>query len=163
MTKRFANHRLVKIHRTYTIEEAAQTLKIHKNTVRLWTKDGLPVCDDRRPVLILGRELFNFLKAHRTKNKRPCKLGELYCFRCRSPRMPAGAMADCFPVSDRIGHFQAICPDCDCMMNRRVSLAKIWQFAAVLSIAFPKAQEQVSNTTQPNVNSDFDKGAENHD
>lgn len=159
MPKRFANHRLVKIHRNYSVEEVAQKLSVHKNTVRLWIKDGLSVCDDRRPVLILGRELLDFLKARRKKNKRPCKPEELYCLRCHLPRMPAGSMADCFPVSDKIGHLQAICPDCHCMMNRRISLAKIEQFTAVLSITFPKAQGQVSNTTQPNVNSDFSKGA----
>jgi helix-turn-helix protein len=159
MSKRFANHRLVKIHRNYSVEQVAETLSVHKNTVRSWIKEGLPVCDERRPVLILGRDLSDFLQVRRTKNKRPCKLGELYCFRCRLPKLPAGAMADCFPVSDKIGHLQAICPDCDCMMNRRVSLAKIGLFAALLSITFPKAQEEVSNTTQPNVNSDFEGGA----
>jgi hypothetical protein len=159
MPKRFANHRLVKIHRSYTVEDAALTLGVHKNTVRSWIKEGLPTCDNRRPVLILGNHLVDFLKARRTHNKRPCKLGELYCFRCRKPKAPAGAMADCLPISDKIGHLQGICPDCYCMMNRRVSTAKIGQFAAVLSITFSKAQERVSNTNQPNVNSDFKGGA----
>ena len=159
MSKRFGNYRLVKIHLNYSVEEAAETLDVHKHTVRRWINDGLGVCDDRRPVLILGRELRDFLKARRTKNKCPCKLGELFCFRCHLPKLPAGSMVDCLPVSDKIGHLQAICPDCLCIMNRRISLAKIGQFAAVLSITFQKAQKQVSNTNQPNVNSDFEGGA----
>ena len=159
MPKRFANHRLVKIHRSYTVEEIALTLDVHKNTVRIWVKQGLPTCDARRPQLILGVELAEFLKARRTQNKRPCKLGEFYCLRCRMPKAPAGAMADCLPVSDKIGHLQGLCPDCLCVMNRRVNVAKLSQFSGVLSIKFPLAQEQVSNTTQPNVNSDFEEGA----
>jgi len=36
------NHRLVKIHRIYTVEDAACCLAVHKNTVRRWIKAGLP-------------------------------------------------------------------------------------------------------------------------
>jgi len=158
MSKRFANHRLVKIHRTYTVEEAAQTLNHHENTVRTWIKEGLPVCNERRPVLILGKTLRDFLEARRAKNKRPCKLGELYCLRCRSPRMPAEGMAYCFRVTDIIGHLQALCPDCLCVMNRQVNLAKLAQFQAILTVTFRQAQEQVSNTNKPTVNSDFKGG-----
>jgi hypothetical protein len=159
MAKRFANHRLVKIHRSYTIEEIASLLDVHKHTVRSWIKDGLPTCDNRRPILIVGVQLSDFLKGRRTKNKQPCKLGEFFCFRCRLPRTPAGGMADCLLVSDKIGHLQAICPDCFCMMNRRVSLARLDQFRAILAITLREAEEQVSNTTQPNVNRDFEREA----
>src|SRR5271163_2346355 len=159
MAKRFANHRLVKIHRSYTVEEIALVLNVHKNTVRSWIKDGLPICDDRRPVLILGVQLAEFLKARRTKNKQPCKMGQLYCFRCRAPRFPAESMADCLPVTEKIGHLQAICPACYSMMNLRISLARLDQFRSILAITLRKAQEQVSNRTQPNLNSDLEKGA----
>jgi hypothetical protein len=163
MPKRFANHRLVKIHRNYSVEEIALTLKVHKNTVHTWIKDGLPTCDDRRPILILGVQLAGFLKARRTKNKQPCKLGEFYCLRCRVPRAPAEAMVDCLPATGKIALFQAICPDCFSMMNRRISLARLDQFRAIFVITSKKAREQVSDTTQPNVNSDFEKGAQDHE
>jgi hypothetical protein len=159
MSKRFANYRLVKIHRNYKVEQVADLLGVHKNTVRSWIKNGLPTCDNRPPFLILGAQLAAFLKSRRTKDKCSCKLGEFYCFRCRVPKTPAGGMADCLRVSDKIGHLKALCSDCLSMMNRRVSLARLGQFSAVLSIKFPMAEEQVSNRTQPNVNSDSEKGA----
>lgn len=155
MAKRFANHRLVKIHRNYSVEEISLLLSVHKNTVRSWIKEGLSTCDDRRPVLILGNHLVDFLRRRRAKNKQPCKLGELYCFRCRAPKFPAGSMADCLIVTDKIGHLQGICPDCFCMMNRRISLARLHQFRLILAITLREAQEQVSNRAQPNLNSDF--------
>src|SRR6516162_8070923 len=34
------NPRRVKIHRTYTVEEAARLFGVHKNTVRTWLKTG---------------------------------------------------------------------------------------------------------------------------
>jgi predicted transcriptional regulator len=127
MRKRRPNYRLVKIHRSYTVEEIARLFGIHKNTVRAWVRAGLPTSDSKRPMLILGVELADFLQARRTKHKQPCKPGEFYCFRCRAPREAAGGMADCLPVTDKIGHLQAICPACECIMNRRVSMAKLTQ------------------------------------
>jgi hypothetical protein len=79
--KRLPNPQLVKIHRSYTVEEVTRLLDVHKNTVRNWIKEGLPVIDDKRPTVILGRDLSPFLQARRIKNKQPCKPGEIYCLR----------------------------------------------------------------------------------
>ena len=88
MPRRRPNHRLVKLHRSYTVEEVATLLGVHRNTVREWIKRGLPTCDGKRPLLILGRELAAFLQARRAKNKRACLPGEIYCVRCHVPRTP---------------------------------------------------------------------------
>ena len=59
------NPRRVKIHRSYTVDEAAMLFRVHKNTVRTWLKSGLHPIDGRRPILILGRQLVRFLHARR--------------------------------------------------------------------------------------------------
>ena len=138
MGKRYPNPRLVKIHRSYTVEEVAKLLGKHKNTVRNWIKDGLATIDDKRPMLILGHELVAFIKKRRAQNKQSCKPGELYCVRCRLPRFPAGNMAEYSPVTEKFGNLIAICPDCDSIMNRRVSLARIWEIFGNMDITFPK-------------------------
>jgi hypothetical protein len=68
MGKRHPNYRLVKIHRSYAVEEIAKLFGIHKNTVRCWVKHGLATIDDKRPMLILGHVLVAFLQARRVKN-----------------------------------------------------------------------------------------------
>ena len=146
MRSRNPNPRLVKIHRNYTVEEVADLFGKHKNTVRQWIKEGLPVCDDRRPMLILGRELAAFLTTKRTKHKRPCKSGELYCLRCRSPRSPAGNMADYREISPQVGNLIAICPVCDSLMNRRVNSAKIAQVCGDLEVSFPQGWEHINES-----------------
>src|ERR1039458_3709374 len=92
MRKRRPNYRLVKIHRSYSVEEVARLFGTHKNSVSAWVKAGLPTCDGKRPMLILGRELAAYLKGRRTKNKRPSQPGEIYCVRChaRSEERRAG-------------------------------------------------------------------------
>ena len=155
MRKRRPNPRLVKIHRNYKVEEIARLFGIHKNTVRAWVKAELPISDGNRPMLILGQDLRAYLQECRTKNKQPCRPGELYCFHCRAPREPAGGMADCLPLTPSVGHLTAICPDCFCMMNQHISMAKLELLRTKLEITFPQALNQVSNTSQPSVNSDL--------
>lgn len=156
MRKRHPNPRLAKIHRNYTVDEIAHLFGIHKNTVRDWVKRGLPTSDGRRPMLILGRELVAFLTARRTKNKRTCQPGEIYCVRCRAPRAPAGDMVDYVPVTTTLGNLVAICSACETMMYRRVSLAKLAQVRGDLDITMPQALEHIGESAQPTVNSDLE-------
>ena len=155
MAKRRPNYRQVKIHRSYSVEEVASLFGTHKNTVRAWVKAGLPTSDRKRPMLILGVDLAAFLQARQAKHKQPCKPGEFYCVRCRSQKVPAGEMADCWPMTETIGHLQAICPDCECMMNRWISMAKLAQFREQLEVTFREAQERLSKSSQPTVNRDL--------
>jgi hypothetical protein len=138
MGKRHPNHRLVKIHRSYTVEEVAKLLGKHKNTVRNWIKNGLATIDEKRPLLILGHDLVEFIKKRRAKNKQSCKPGQLYCVRCRVPKFPAGDFAEYSPVTEKFGNLIAICPDCDSIMNRLVSLARIKEVCGNLDVTFPK-------------------------
>jgi hypothetical protein len=155
MAARYPNPNLVKIHRNYTVEEVATLCDKHKNTVREWIKQGLPVCDDRRPTLILGRELVAFLKARRTETKQTCEPGEIYCVKCRVPRTPAAGMVEYKSVTEKIGNLVAICPACGSIMNRRISLARLEQFQAEMDITFPQALRHIGESSQPTVNSDF--------
>lgn len=155
MGKRQSNHRHVKINRCYTVEEVAELLGKHKNTVRNWIKTGLATIDEKRPVLIHGPGLVEFIKKLRNKNKQTCKLGELYCVRCRVPRFPAEGMAEYTPITEKFGNLSAICPYCDSIMNQRVSLARIEEISANMDITFPKALQHIVESTKPTVNSDL--------
>jgi len=145
MKKRHPNYRLVKSHLSYTVEDVTRLYGIHKNTVRAWIKAGLPVLNEKRPMLILGHVLKEFLHTRRTKNKRPCKPGQFYCLRCRAPKYPAENMADYTPVNEKFGNLVAYCPDCDTIMNQRVSLAKIDRIPDKIEINLPEALQRLNN------------------
>ena len=155
MSKRHPNHRLAKIHRTYTVDEAADLFGVHRNTVREWVKRGLPANDSRRAMLILGRALVTFLQARRKKNKQACQPGEIYCVRCRAPKAPAGDMADYQPITETLGNLIAICSECEAMMYRRVNLTKLDQVRGKLDITLPQVLTHIGESAQPSVNSDL--------
>ena len=63
-------------------------------------------------------------------------------------------MAEYKPVTGKFGNLIAICPDCDTIMNQRVSLAKIGLICRKIDISFPEALHHIVERTKPIVNSD---------
>ena len=155
MIKRRPNYRLVKIHRNYTVEEIADLFGIHKNTVRGWIKNGLPLCDDRRPALILGGALANYLKTKKAKNKRTCNADQMYCLKCREPRKPEPDLIECEAITDKVGNLVALCSVCSGFMNKRISLFKLPLIQAQMGVSFPLAQKHIGDSSQSSLNSDL--------
>jgi excisionase family DNA binding protein len=155
VSRRACNPRLPKIHRNYSVEEAAKLLDVHKNTIRDWIGRGLPTIDQRRPLLIHGRDLADFLAHRRRSNKRPCAPGQIYCVRCRCPQHPAGDMADYVPITPTGGNLVGICPTCDAFMYRRASLAKLDVVCGSLDVRQSEAEQHIVESHIPSVNRDF--------
>ncbi len=143
MGSRKLNPRLAKIHRNYTVEEVANLYGIHRNTVRQWIKQGLPVIDDKRPALILGRDLFSFIDVKRKKNKRRCPDGYLYCLRCREPRRPINDSAIYVPATECNGNLIANCSQCETTMYRRVNAARLDAVRGDIEIRAAKSPSRI--------------------
>lgn len=153
--RRRPNPRLAKIHRSYTVDEVARLFGLHKNSVRQWIKKGLVVIGGKRPILIHGHDLQSFLEARRQQHKRTCQPGQIYCVRCHAPKRPATDWAEYKPLTETLGNLVGICPDCDGIINRCVSLAKLGQVRGSLDIAFPLAFRHIGESHNPSVNSDL--------
>jgi hypothetical protein len=151
------NPNLVKIHRSYSVGEVADLFPVHKNTVRLWVKDGLATNDNKRPLLILGFDLKQYLQSKRKRNKRKCQPFEIYCVRCRLPQIPYGNMVDYKPINSSMGCLIGLCPSCDGIINKFCKLANLEKIKGKLEITFTKAQEHIIESSNLPVNSDFKK------
>jgi len=158
MGARHPNPRLLKIHRCYTVEQLAAALKLHKNTIRRWAKDGLRSIDDRRPTMFRGMDAADFLRSRRQAGKRPCRPGEIYCLKCRGPKIPAGLIADLIVKSATVGCLEAICPACGRMLYRRVNPARIDAVRGNLEITVRQAKPRIGDRAGPTLNGDS-KGA----
>ena len=61
MPVRRVNPNRVKLHHSYSVDELARCLDVHKNTVRHWQASGLDPIDKGRPVLFQGAVVREFL------------------------------------------------------------------------------------------------------
>lgn len=84
----------IKSNKAYRVEELADAAGVTVTTVRNWIRAGLQLVDKNRPTMIMGFHALDYLKTRKAKASRPLALGEFYCLRCKTPRMPLGAMAD---------------------------------------------------------------------
>jgi len=143
------NPRLAKIHRSYRVDEIAQLYQVHRNTVRNWIKKGLPTIQGIRPFLVRGLDLGRFLSDRRQKARQLCPAGHVYCVRCRAPKAPAGGVADYIPLGPRWGSLVGICPDCEILIYRHVSLGRLDAVAGPLEITFQRAPGHITEMGAP--------------
>ena len=131
---RTANVRGVRIHRSYTVAEAARTCGVARQTVRQWIRNGLPKIKNGRGFLIRGHDLKAFHEDRRRARKRPLKPGELYCLPCRAPRRPKGERVTYRASARGAGTLSGACPDCGRAIHRKVSRSKVAQATAGLTV-----------------------------
>jgi hypothetical protein len=125
------------------VEEAALLYEVHKRTVRNWIIKGLPICDDKRPLLILGADLRQFLKQQRQTNKRKCKPSELYCFKCREPRIPDQNTLQFIEETNTKGRVIAACSVCNSWMNKYFKLDNLASIQRDLTVISPLQQKHI--------------------
>lgn len=131
--RRQARWRHARIHRQYTIEEAARATGTCRATVRRWHEKGLPYVEERRPYLILGRDLVDFLK--RQPKRQPCQLDECYCMSCREPRKTLGRIADYVRFTPARGNLVALCEGCETLMHKAMSSAQLAALKGILDVS----------------------------
>lgn len=160
MQRRSIDARRIKIHRSYTIAEAAEELGIHKNTMANWLRQGLKVIDGQRPILIHGAELRRFLSERRRERKSSCKSDEFWCLRCRAPRKPYGGLVDLIATPGAGGNLRGLCPECGCLMHRRASEAKLATVGAYFDVKIPHDQSRLRDCPSPSLNCVFEGAAD---
>ena len=161
MARHRRNRRGIKIHRSYSVEEVARSHGVAKGTVRRWIKSGLPALTDRKPTLILGADLMDFLKA-RAAPKQRCKPHECYCVKCRAPRAPAEAMAEFVPLTPTTGNLRALCPICTTLMHKRIAVVQLEAIRAVLDVTAGEARERITDSPHPSLNDHVPKEPSSH-
>lgn len=153
------NPRLAKLHRSFSVFELADLLGVHRNTVRQWIREGLPVLDGAKPILILGSD-FQAWWGKRTKaRKRPCQPGQMYCFKCREPKAPALGMVEYAATNAATGNLKAMCETCGTMMHRRTRLVDIAAQMPGLPVQITQAPSSIDAWAHPSPNCDNPKGA----
>jgi len=157
MAKR-ANWRKVKRHRSYTVDEISRLFSISKGTARRWLKNGLDHISDRKPILVLGDYLIEFLQ-NQSRKSRKCELDECFCFSCRAPKRAAFGEVEITTSHQTSANMHALCETCSTRMFKRVSLANLEPLRAILKVSIKHAGEPISNSPSPCLNDHLQKEA----
>jgi len=124
----------VKAALSYTIEEAARALRVTPATIRNWIKDGLPVMSSRKPYLLLGQDIRDYLRAKNKAAKRPLEEDGLFCPSCKRSRRPTGMAVALRRINPKTGLLLGTCDHCGCASTRMISTARIEEFAQTFTI-----------------------------
>jgi hypothetical protein len=88
MANRHIDPRRIKIHFPYSVEEAAAALGMHRNTIRLWIKQGLPVADDRRPLVMSGIAIRDLRAGAQDRQEAASQVGGILLLLMPFPEIP---------------------------------------------------------------------------
>lgn len=160
MARRY-NARAVKIHRNYSVDEAARALNTSKGTVRRWIKNGLGAITDQKPILIIGSDLIDYLN-NRAARRPKCRLHECYCMSCRQPRAPAFGEVEIGSLTPTSGNMRALCEVCSAVMHKRVSRANFDALRAILAVKIVQGPTRINKGTKPCLNEHLHKEPHTH-
>jgi hypothetical protein len=135
MAKRVST-RKIKMHRLYTYDEAGRALGITAHTVRSWRSGGLQAMVASTPHYILGAELIRHVEEKQAKKSVKMGLGQMYCFKCKTPQTPLWAMVDYIPINDTRGRLTGLCEACEGHLQRFVGKGDVGKFGDIYEITF---------------------------
>jgi hypothetical protein len=72
---------------SYTIKEMVDCLNVSEKTCLRWIASGLPIVPGgKKPILMLGSDIKDFLRTKDSKKKIKLKRSEFYCLTCKAAR-----------------------------------------------------------------------------
>ncbi|HAE94576.1 MAG TPA: hypothetical protein DCG65_08445 [Hyphomonas atlantica] len=149
------NWRAIRIHRSYSVDEAARALGVAKVTVRRWIASGdLSVIDNCKPMLILGDELSAYLRKRRSR-KHKLHLDQCYCMKCRAPKRAAFSEAELTGANGKTAMVRMLCETCTTVMHKRISLQQVSRLSALVSLSGTHRFKHLGETNQPCVNDHY--------
>ena len=138
---RAASWRTIKSHRNYTYDELSHALGKHKRTIMQWVrKEGLQAFTSKRPHLIRGCDVKEFLKGRSDARKCKLDLTEFLCMGCRDARKPAEALVECSIPSSGGIMATALCPHCTSTMHKRVARDQLPELQQKLDVTIMQAE-----------------------
>jgi len=129
MARRFPTRGISK-DRVYTIKMAARTIGVSEQTFRQWPKDGLRLILDKRPYLVRGADLIDFLKKREKANKVPTGKGQFYCMTCKAPRDLSEGSVAYKATTAMTGRLSGLCAVCGGKLGQFCNAAKSSDFMA---------------------------------
>jgi hypothetical protein len=149
--KRKPDLRLIRTSHTYTVPEIARTLDRTVATVRSWIRNGLPVLEGSRPLLVLGSDLKTWLADRWASRRRACARNEIFCLGCQAPRRAAAGSVEITPRNARTVVVTGRCAVCGTRMKRFGSCARLLELEETFR-RFKGGMQRIAVCDDPRVN-----------
>ncbi|MBT4153371.1 MAG: hypothetical protein HOE53_01855 [Candidatus Magasanikbacteria bacterium] len=123
---------LIRSKASYSIGEIAQLYSIDRRTCGRWLREGLkPIDIEKKPLLIMGKELKKFFKEKQQSQKSKLNEDEYFCFKCRKPRTAYEGSERIVETGKTVGKNKvnqqmkkAKCRVCKSKMNRLIKVCQ---------------------------------------
>ena len=149
MARRFSSRGISK-DRVYTVKLAARIIGVSEATFRKWAKDGLRLVADKKPYLIRGADLIDFLRRREASNKVMMGKGQFFCMACKAPHDPRAGSVTFHPATESTGRLSALCGGCGGKVGQFCKADRAVDFGA-LSNSAPSAESQAYFDPAPPV------------
>ena len=129
-----ANQMAVRASLTYDIGEAARALDVTPATIRNWINDGLHVMSSRKPYLLLGAAIREYLREKYAKAKRPLGEDKLFCVSCKDGRNPKDMAVSLTKSGPKTSMLKGVCGQCEGISTRIISDRDVGAFGQTFRI-----------------------------
>lgn len=160
--KRTYNLNKIKTTRSYTCQQIADLFDITLHTVHMWVRDGELNMTNKKPYLIHGSKLHEYLKRKQFKRKVKCAVHEMFCLGCKAPSIPQEPVKT-KEISETRLMLKGVCPKCEARINRIIDRMQLPFYKRIFSIvpSMPARSRSrtrsrdiivLSDTTNPTLN-----------
>lgn len=135
---------------SYSVTELSTLLAHQEATVYRWIiNEGLETIDDKKPTMIFGKCLINFLKHRQRKNKKSLNLTQIYCCKCREPQTPEKNTIE-IKEKNKVFLLSGRCPEFGTRMSRIISTSQAEILGELLNSNTPLSRLTEGDTTLAN-------------
>ncbi len=143
---KYYNYKLIESNRSYSTEKIKKLIGIHEQTIREWVNRNNLECVSRKPILIYGAVLKEFIKNRNESHKKTLNFNEFKCLKCKAISIPQDNQISIYHNKNGSIRATGICQNCH---NEFSKLFKKDSIEQLKSSFFIKPTETTLYNTSP--------------
>lgn len=110
---KYYNYKLIESNRSYSSEKIKKLLGIREQTIREWINQGKLECVSKKPILIYGAILKEFIKSRNESHKKTLEFNQMKCLKCKAISIPKDNQISIYNNKNGSIRATGICQNCN--------------------------------------------------
>ena len=110
---KYYNYKLIESNRSYSTEKIKKLIGIHEQTIREWVNQNNLECVSKKPILIYGAVLKEFIKNRNESHKKTLNFNEFKCLKCKAISIPKDNQISIYHNKNSSIRATGVCQNCD--------------------------------------------------